>query len=306
MRPDEHKAKDSRRYQQKKKFEGDTTAAEIAEARRRAARARDKGVGMSAIRRRNGELQESEQDIEQRKLLQAKFSRRKITSNADRYKEETEQEARERDAELGIDRETTDLVSMLENTEEGNSTFFKFKDEQTFTNDSVLSSNGAMNSKNMFQLDFNTFEDTLQAYDTKLLLGLDKEDEELAQSALNEHPTVLDKPIVPAFAKNANGYVLFKSQQTTKSSESGEGIYLRNDGSNHRVLSKQEIKKIFDEPSVKEKDDDLDELLALDQKPSTPLPTLPKPGVIKKNPIAKNEDKEVIVDDEAWLDDILN
>lgn len=59
-------------------------------------------------------------------------------------------DALERDAELGIDRETTDLVSMLEekgnirqfelvlvwllihDTEEGSSTFFKFKEEKLF------------------------------------------------------------------------------------------------------------------------------------------------------------------------------
>lgn len=56
----------------------------------------------------------------------------------------------ERDAELGIDRETTDLVTMLEekgilqhlfleeectkivNVDEGSSSFFKFKEEQLF------------------------------------------------------------------------------------------------------------------------------------------------------------------------------
>jgi hypothetical protein len=63
----------------------------------------------------------------------------------------------DRDIEMGIDRETTDLVDMLENTgklkrrkiiprvsniklilsivEERSSTFFKFKDEQLFNND---------------------------------------------------------------------------------------------------------------------------------------------------------------------------
>lgn len=91
MRPDEHKSKESRKYQQRKKQAGDNSAADIAEARKRAARARDKGVGMGAIRRRNGDFVETDEEIEERKIRQAKFSRRKIESNQSRYEEETEQ-----------------------------------------------------------------------------------------------------------------------------------------------------------------------------------------------------------------------
>ncbi|KAI9474252.1 MAG: hypothetical protein EXX96DRAFT_331808 [Benjaminiella poitrasii] len=306
MRPDEHKAKDSRKYQQRKKLEGDTSTAEIAEARRKASRARDKGVGIAAIRRRNGESVESEQDVEQRKLLQARFSRRKLVSNADRYEEETEQEAMERDAELGIDRETTDLVSMLENTEEGTSTFFKFEDEQAVNRDGVLGPTESMNSRNMFELDFNVFENVLQTYDTELLLGIDDvEDKELIEDALSKQPALLDKPIVPAFAKNTKGYILFKSKQTTKPVvPEADGIYLKNDGSNHRVIPKQEIKKLFDQPSVKEEEKDLDELLAFN--PSKPATiSLPKPGSIIKKPSVTSKKDETAIDDEAWLDDIL-
>ncbi|PHZ15345.1 uncharacterized protein RHIMIDRAFT_272155 [Rhizopus microsporus ATCC 52813] len=136
MRPDEHKAKESRKYQVRKKQQGDHAAAEIAEARRKAAKAKDRGVGITAIRRRNGDFnEETEEEREERKKMQAKYSRRKLVSNYDRYEEETEQDRLEKDAELGIDRETTDLVSMLENTEEGSSTFFKFKEEQLFEKD---------------------------------------------------------------------------------------------------------------------------------------------------------------------------
>lgn len=137
MRPDDHKAKESRKYQARKKKQGDTEAAEVAEARKKAAKARDRGLGNAAVMRRNAEpSEETEEEKEARKAHQAKFSRRKLDSNADRYKEVTEQgkifnvfslfflhiltvnmiEAADRDAELGIDRETTDLVSMLEDT----------------------------------------------------------------------------------------------------------------------------------------------------------------------------------------------
>ncbi|KAI8647028.1 hypothetical protein BD408DRAFT_409081 [Parasitella parasitica] len=305
MRPDEHKARESRKYQQRKKQVGDSSAAEVAEARKREARARDKSLGMNAIRRRNGDFVETEEEIEARKKLQAKFSRRKLESNLSRYEEESEQDALERDAELGIDRETTDLVSMLEETEEGSSTFFKFKQEKLFES---TSNPQDMMSRNILQLDFNMFENTLQFYDTDLLLGMSDE-KELTQTALNQHPVVLDKPIVPSFSKNTKGYVLFKSQQLAKPNiiSEADGIYLRNDGSNHRVIPKDVTK--LDQHQA----NDLDELLALKQEntstlsrpqpPQTPKKTmLPKPGSIKKIAVDKDESA---IDDEAWLDDLL-
>ncbi|GAN05831.1 hypothetical protein MAM1_0102d05307 [Mucor ambiguus] len=314
MRPDEHKSKESRKYQQRKKQAGDNSAAEIAEARKKAARARDKGAGMGAIRRRNGDFVETEEEIEERKMRQAKFSRRKIESNQSRYEEETEQDALERDAELGIDRETTDLVSMLEEKEEGSSTFFKFKEEKLFD---ATNSTQDMASRNILQLDFNMFENTLQLYDAESLLGLE-DDMDLVQSALNNHPVVLDKPIVPSFSKNAKGYVLFKSQQPAKPNviSEADGIYLRNDGSNHRVIPKDMPQPGRQQPAAPATDD-LDELLAMKQQKTVDIDTsfpslppaqpvkktaLPKPGSIRK-PVAKKE--ESAVDDEAWLDDLL-
>lgn len=128
---------------------------------------------------------------------------------------------------------------------------------------------------------------------------------------MNEHPVVLDKPIVPSFSKNAKGYVLFKAQQLAKPNiiSEADGIYLRNDGSNHRVIPKDKPK-----PEQHQQADDLDDLLSLKQQKSVEtasfpiLPQapkkimLPKPGSIKK-PIVKKD--ESVVDDEAWLDDLL-
>lgn len=128
---------------------------------------------------------------------------------------------------------------------------------------------------------------------------------------------MLDKPIVPSFAKNAKGYVLFKSQQPAKPNiiSEADGIYLRNDGSNHRAIPKDKPQPEQQQPATVK--DDLDELLAMQQPktvdnavsfPSLPsAPTvkktaLPKPGSIKK-PVVKKE--ESAVDDEAWLDDLL-
>ncbi|CAO3596124.1 unnamed protein product [Absidia cylindrospora] len=120
MRPDEHKSKESRRYQQKKKKEGDTAAAEIAEARRRRAKANDKGTSIAAIRRRNGELPSFSNATNTGNpptIKTSQFSKRKVTSNRDRYQERSLQDDIDQDAELGIDRETTDLVTMLEDAE---------------------------------------------------------------------------------------------------------------------------------------------------------------------------------------------
>lgn len=92
MRPDPHKAKESRKYQSRQKKVGNTEAADVAEARKKASKARDKGLGNAAVRRRNAEpSEETEEEKEERKLRQAKFSRRQLDSNADRYVEETEQ-----------------------------------------------------------------------------------------------------------------------------------------------------------------------------------------------------------------------
>lgn len=147
MRPDEHKAKESRRYQARKKQQGDATSAEVAAQRRAAAaKARDTGTSIAAIKRRNGELPSLQQPRdEQEAELRARsrqFSRRKLVSNQYRYQEMTEQgnkknthdriihpavnnwfspfqkpwhiDEMEQDAEMGADRETTNLVAMLE------------------------------------------------------------------------------------------------------------------------------------------------------------------------------------------------
>ncbi|CAO3682060.1 unnamed protein product [Rhizopus stolonifer] len=303
MRPNEHKAKESRKYQARKKQQGDNSAFEV--ARQRAEKSRDKGMGIASIRRRNGEeKEETEQEKEEKRANQAKFSRRKMTSNYDCYKEETEQDRLERDAELGIDCETTDLVSMLENTDEGSSTFFKFKDEQLFGGEQKQM------QRNMLQVDFQSFVPILEELDAQQLLGLS--DSQLVEDALNYQPVVLDKPMVPAFAKNAKGYIVHnKSQQqpTRNTLSEIDGIYLRNDGSNHKAIPTTNNKpanstlNTITEKNPKENQvvDDLDELLAIKDTPVKKI-ALPKPGSIKKKP-AVNEDNK---DDEAWLDDLLD
>jgi hypothetical protein len=142
--------------------------------------------------------------------------------------------------------------------------------------------------------------------------------------ALTYQPIVLDKPFVPAFTKNTKGYVLFNKQQQQQQQQSlqnkTEGIYLRNDGSNHRVAPSVNRPAVVETErplhavnNEKEKDtktdeltDDLDELLAHTQVNDAPMskPSLPKPGSIKKKPAAVIvEDNK---DDEAWLDDLLD
>ncbi|KAI9256682.1 hypothetical protein BY458DRAFT_492512 [Sporodiniella umbellata] len=300
MRPDEHKAKDSRRYQARKKQQGDSTAADV--ARKRADKSRDKGVGIAAIRRRNGE-EETEEEKEERKAIQAQFSRRKMTSNYDRYIEETEEDRLEKDIELGIDRETTDLVAMLENTDRGNPTFFKFKDEQLFGEEQKQNI-----QKNMLQLDFQSFAAIFDKTSTQQLLELVDSDQ-LIEDALDCQPVTLDKPIVPGFAKNAKGYIVHKSQQPSSVSvPETDGIYLRNDGSNHKTAFKPPAHiSVKAYPKSNYKDtltaDDLDELLAMDPVKEAPIrrAVLPKPEFIKNKPTAHEESK----DDEAWLDDLL-
>lgn len=120
---------------------------------------------------------------------------------------------------------------------------------------------------------------------------------------------MLDKPLVPSFSKNAKGYILFQSQQPAKPNIISEtdGIYLRNDGSNHRVIPKSNTvpnQHVSAAPQAVASDD-LDELLALDQKPIPTKTSLPKPGSIKKSIKKQEKETTVAVDDETWLDDIL-
>lgn len=95
MRPDEHKAKASRRYQSKHKKQGETEAADVALARRQAAKAKITGNSIAAIRRRNGEFEQptTTNPAEPETLQQEarRFSRRKIASNRDRYEEITDE-----------------------------------------------------------------------------------------------------------------------------------------------------------------------------------------------------------------------
>ncbi|KAI8987967.1 hypothetical protein BDF20DRAFT_832853 [Mycotypha africana] len=324
MRPDEHKVKDSHRYQQKKKLAGDSSAAEIALARRKKnAAARDRGMGVAAIRRRNGEfVEETEEEKAERRYQQAKYSKRTMLStNADRYTEVDELEEMKRDAEMGIDRETTDLVSMLQDSsaaelENTSSTMFKFKDEKLLDDNMTLSKQ----RNTMFELDFDTFNTALNDFDAAALLGLnhDASDNELLDNALNEHPIVVDKPIVPPFSTNAKGYIMFKSQQYQQPPTSNyrvsekDGIYLRNNTSmnisnkvsmantpdtsipNQKLNPKAQFSERQQQQSFDaNKDDDaLDDLLALDQTkiPTTTLATaVPKSNSLPSPTISSVE-----------------
>lgn len=144
------------------------------------------------------------------------------------------------------------------------------------------------------ELNFTLFEPTLENFDPAQLLGLKQDDADLSENIFNEHPTILDKPIVPSFSKSAKGYVLFKSQQPVKPNVISEenGIYIRND---RHIPTRPK-------PKTEAVNDDLDELLALDSTPKVQPKknALPKPGSIIKKKV-----EETAVDDETWLDDLL-
>ncbi|CDS08104.1 hypothetical protein LRAMOSA02053 [Lichtheimia ramosa] len=329
MRPDEHKAKESRRYQARKKNQGDASAAQIAERRRQAAKARDNGNSIAAIRRRNGELPSLQQQRESAeavaKARSSKFSKRKIVSNRDRYKEISVQEQLEQDAELGIDRETTDLVSMLEKTDDtvSGSTYFKFKDEQEEL---------PKQDRSLFQIDFDAFEGVLSQGDCRAILDLSEEDVDLIDAAFDQQPMMPPKPLVPAFVKTSSGTVLFSKQQVIpEKKEQEDGIYVRNDPSKRTAAAAPKPAMT----TTKANDDDgLDELLAMtekgkdkENKSSSPSAmheatlsssssriSLPRPGSIPKNlprpskgntKATQKPASKVADEDEAWLDDML-
>ncbi|KAI9494656.1 hypothetical protein BDB00DRAFT_817708 [Zychaea mexicana] len=269
MRPDEHKKKDSRRYQARKKNQGDATAAEVAERRRQAAvKARDTGTSIAAIRRRNGELPSIQQARESAeataRIKSSKFIRRKIDSNRDRYTEISDQDAMLQDAEMGIDRETTNLVAMLEQQDETEpgSTYFKFKDETVDTG--LLE----QQDQSLFHVDFNMYEGILGQIDCRQVLGLSEEDSALVDAAFGEQPLTPTKPIVPAFAKTAQGLVLLNQKPKSEAAtEPSDGIYIRNERRmpQHNNVSKSSSSSpVTITNTVDDVDDEgLDELLAM-------------------------------------------
>ncbi|KAI9031541.1 hypothetical protein CLU79DRAFT_830817 [Phycomyces nitens] len=319
MRPDEHKSRDSKRYQARKLKQGDSSASEVAEARKLAAiRARDKGTGIAAIRRRNGEAPPQTAEREP----STSFARRKLGTNADRYKEVSAEDELAQDAELGIDRETTELAEMLDETDDSTGgSYFKFKEEQVWAQ---TTDQEEQLYRTMMQVDFDSYEGVLQQINTRKLLGLSEKDIELVDCAFEQEPITVTKPIVPAVTRNAKGLVLFKSLMITEPKKI-DGIYLRNDGSNHRVATNNPKVAVVDDTEQ----EDLDELLALDtpkvtenpvrpsarpttKEPQAIRPSVPKPlskkGLVLPKPGATRISKPsqaIATEDEAWLDDIL-
>ncbi|ORX59826.1 hypothetical protein DM01DRAFT_1381334 [Hesseltinella vesiculosa] len=227
MRPDEHKAKDSRRYQQKKKQQGDNTAASVAEERRHKQKGQDRGTSIAAIRRRNGELPQAASPSDQPQSSQ-QFSRRKITSNTERYSEMSLQDEVDQDAELGIDRDTTDLVAMVETVQEelsmDGTSYFKFKDEQLDAmdqNDQVY--------RSLLHINLDALAQKCEQIETRDLLGLESDDDDLISSIQEQDWIPLNKPLIPAVTKTRQGTVLFNNAPTKAPSELPlDGIYVRN------------------------------------------------------------------------------
>ncbi|CAO3669220.1 unnamed protein product [Umbelopsis ramanniana] len=243
MRPDEHKAKASRRYQSKHKKQGETEAADIALARRQAAKAKISGNSIAAIRRRNGEFEQptatkpAEPESPQQETR--RFSRRKIASNRDRYEEITDEDQILQDAEMGIDRETTELVNMLEGQELKNSgdntTFFKFKDEEWLDDEGLQSEKEQELYQSLLQLDLTELEGVISRIPYRSMMGISESDSFVPEFPDNERSRN-DKPIVPGFIKNARGLVLFKKTTAEPKQEALDGITIRNDGSNHEKV----------------------------------------------------------------------
>ncbi|KAG2177990.1 hypothetical protein INT43_003243 [Umbelopsis isabellina] len=344
MRPDEHKAKASRRYQSKHKKQGDPTALEVAQARRAAAKAKVAGNSLSAIRRRNADIDQASQtasassEPDDTTTPTKTFSRRKIASNKDRYEEKSEQDQIIEDAELGIDRETTDLVRMLEEKEAenvgDNSTFFRFKEEQEWEEDDELQSEIEQKLyHNLLALDITELEAVLSKLPYRSRLHLADSDRLVPQS-LDMSVSKNRKPIVPGFVKNAKGLVMFK-KPVVQSQPQAEGIMITNDGSNHEKVEAakkaQQSSRPAPQPSITQSkeeitvhddakdqqhskyEDDLDSLLNQDlpadrsgnQNYKQPLK---RPNMLKKpvsKPIPPKKSSNAADTDDAWLDEML-
>ena len=118
--------------------------------------------------------------------------------------------------------------------------FFKFKEEQLFDTKHTIQDSA---QASILQVNFDAFEEVVQKIDTRKRLGLSEHDSNLVSGflwlppfgliarkigyALENIPAQLEKPIVPSFATNVRGLVMFNAPMVVKPNKI-DGIFGRN------------------------------------------------------------------------------
>ncbi|CAO3596125.1 unnamed protein product [Absidia cylindrospora] len=191
--------------------------------------------------------------------------------------------------------------------------------------------------QDLLQVDFTALEKKFQQTETRVLLDLTSDDEEVIDCIFEQDYIGLNIPLIPATNKTSQGVVMLKSlgstadqEQNRQSASSDNGIYLRNDrrgqSATTTTASKSEQEKGSTMASNGGHDEkELDDLLGLgsvvkkdtqaqdiniEKHTMASTRSVPKPGMAKlKVPGSassrKANEKEKPADDQAWLDDLL-
>ncbi|CAG8485577.1 2060_t:CDS:2 [Ambispora gerdemannii] len=129
MRPDQHKDANSRRYQAKLRARDGEASAAAKEVQEKRKERKSKSKGTTYV---ESSEDNSDSNEETTFAKQRSFHRRKVQSNDYRYQEPS-QEDELRDDPDGIDRETSNFLEMIKDTEKQSfdpSSYFQFKEEK--------------------------------------------------------------------------------------------------------------------------------------------------------------------------------
>ncbi|KND00608.1 uncharacterized protein SPPG_03735 [Spizellomyces punctatus DAOM BR117] len=324
MRPDEHKAKASKRWKAKHGIPPRGPQKDEGGARRGETPA---GIA-DQISNTNVD---SNQIVETEERPRSKYARRKIESNAYRYHEPTPAEVLA--ADEGFDRETEELRRLIRDAEEtyDSSVYFQFREEKELLGDVEADGRGEMDEVygGLLQINFEALETSLKRLPLHVRLSLDEKE-----------------ILSPPNDSNVDVKVSTASRHGPKSNPQNPSVQTISIETNKAVTIEPPIVQIpalnIARPDVPEKrinngplqssrassflppiklqltpqipcepahvppttcDDDLDMLLNLDQ-PAEAVPPVPQPAS-HENRTATLPSSSAEAEDLKWLDDIL-
>ncbi|KAJ3028565.1 hypothetical protein HDV00_010176, partial [Rhizophlyctis rosea] len=178
MRPDAHKSKATRKWKAKHGVAPTPRSSHPPQSHRpvraeSAAIAPAPATGPSRAQHSKAEdLPEDEDERLEAQRQRAKFSRRKLESNAYRYAEPTAEGELADDA--AVDRETEDLMELIKNADEDYdpSVYFQFKSEKQWTESDAVDENDDIH-RHLLEIDFADLESALSGLPLHVRLGVE-------------------------------------------------------------------------------------------------------------------------------------
>ncbi|KAF9923416.1 hypothetical protein FBU30_006528 [Linnemannia zychae] len=222
MRPDPHKQAASRKYHNKVKARGGSTAGTTAGSASSSSRGSiSSGRGGSGARGRggrrsepsgfnggnstnDGEEEEGGSDEDNGYVPRKSYARRKIVSNADRYIELDEEVNEEEELEQGIDRQTIAFRELLKDSDQKKTfdpdAYFRFKSEKEVEAQDTLEE--SQQARKLLEIRLNDIENALMTLSIKDRLRLrDSDVKALDQDIIGKVSLTNGKPIVPKLVR---------------------------------------------------------------------------------------------------------